>query len=50
MGFAAQSFTVAIAANGIVAQLKITVGNMEYVYDGSEAVDVVINDGTEVSY
>lgn len=57
MGFAAQSFTVAITTDGVVAQriflnqqLKITVGNMEYVYDGSVPVDIVIDDGTEVSY
>lgn len=57
MGFAAQSFTVGITANGIVAQqtvlnqrLKITVGDKTYFYDGSEAVDIVIDDGTEVSY
>lgn len=57
MGFDAQSFTVAITANGVVAQqtplnkpLVITVGNVERVYDGSKAVTVVIDDGTEVSY
>ena len=57
MGFDAQSFTVAITANGVVAQqtvlnqrLKITVGDKTYFYDGSEAVDIVIDDGTEVSY
>lgn len=66
MGFPAQSFTVAITANGVVAQnkelvtfggtlpnpydLQITVGNTTYVYDGSERVNVVIDDGTEVSY
>lgn len=66
MGFVAQSFTVAITAGGVVAQnkelatsdgtlpnpysLHITVGDAIYVYDGSERVDVVIDDGTEVSY
>ncbi len=66
MNFEAQSFTVAITANGVVAQnkelvtfggtlpnpykLQITVGNTTYTYDGSEAVNVVIDDGTEVSY
>lgn len=60
MGFPAQSFTVAITANGVSAQqaflnrlekrLKITVGDKTYFYDGSEAVNVVIDDGTEVSY
>ena len=47
MGFAAQSFTVAIAANGVVAQnvalsqpLHITVGNTAYTYDGSLPVDI----------
>ena len=66
MGFPAQSFTVAITGDGVVAQqtmlarangtlpnpyrLKITVGDAAYYYNGSEAVDVVIDDGTEVSY
>lgn len=66
MNFEAQSFTVAITADGVVAQnkelvtfggtlpnpykLQITVGNTTYTYDGSEAVNVVIDDGTEVSY
>ncbi len=66
MGFPAQSFTVAITANGVVAQqmrlaradgtfpnpysLNITVGDTAYSYDGSETVNVVIDDGTEVSY
>lgn len=66
MGFAAQSFTVAITAGGVAAQnkelatsdgtlpnpysLHITAGDAIYVYDGSERVDVVIDDGTEVSY
>lgn len=66
MKFEAQSFTVAITANGVVAQnkelvtfggtlpnpyeLQITVGNTAYLYDGSERVNIVIDDGTEVSY
>lgn len=60
MGFSAQSFTIAITSNGVVAQetflnrmerrLKIEVGDKEYFYDGSEAVTVIIDDGTEVSY
>lgn len=66
MGFVAQSFTVAITANGVVAEdvrlarvdgtlpnpyeLQITVGNTAYLYDGSERVSIVIDDGTEVSY
>lgn len=66
MGFPAQSFTVAITADGVVAQqarlaradgtlpnpkpLDITVGGTRYIYNGSETVSVVIGDGTEVSY
>lgn len=66
MDFPAQSFTVAITANGVVAEdvrlaradgtlpnpyeLQITVGNTAYLYDGSERVNIVIDDGTEVSY
>lgn len=58
MGFGSQSFTVAIAANGVVAQqtwldnkpLNITVGDTTYTYNGSKQVDIVIDDGTEVSY
>lgn len=66
MSFVAQSFTVAITSNGVVAQqtrlaradetlpnpytLQITVGNTSYLYDGNESVNVVIDDGTEVSY
>lgn len=57
MNFSAQSFTVAITANGVVAQnvalsqpLHITVGDTAYTYDGSLPVDIVIDDGTEVSY
>lgn len=51
MGFYAQSFTVAITANGVAAQgmtlnqiLKISVGPNVYLYDGSAPVNVVIND------
>ena len=59
MGFAAQSFTVAITANGVVAEdvglaradgtlpnpyeLQITVGNTAYVYDGGEMVNIVMD-------
>lgn len=66
MNFPAQSFTVAITSNGVVAEdvrlaradgtlpnpyeFQITVGNTSYLYDGSERVNVVIDDGTEVSY
>ena len=66
MGFPAQSFTVAITGDGVKAQnkelatsdgtlrnpyeLQITVGNTPYLYDGSERVNIVIDDGTEVSY
>lgn len=66
MGFSAQSFTVAITSDGVAAQqtglaradgtlpnpygLRITVGNTTYLYDGSKRVNVVIDDGTEVSY
>lgn len=58
MGFGAQSFTVAITASGVVAQqtwldnkpLNITVGDTTYTYNGSKQVDIVIDDGTEVSY
>lgn len=66
MGFPAQSFTIAITANGVLAQneelvaldgtlpnpyeLQITVGDTPYIYDGSERVNIVIDDGTEVSY
>ena len=66
MGFPAQSFTVAITANVVMAQnkvlaaldgtlpnpyeLQITVGDTPYIYDGSERVNIVIDDGTEVSY
>lgn len=58
MGFGAQSFTVAITVSGVVAQqtwldnkpLNITVGDTTYTYNGSKQVDIVIDDGTEVSY
>lgn len=66
MDFPAQSFTVAITANGVVAEdvrlaradgtlpnpssLYITVGGTRYSYDGSKSVGIVIDDGTEVSY
>ncbi len=66
MGFPAQSFTVAITADGVVAQqtrlaradgtlpnpspIRIKVGDTTYIYNGSEPVDVTIDDGTEVSY
>lgn len=63
MGFPAQSFTVAITGDGVKAQnkelttsdgtlrnpyeLQITVGNTPYLYDGSERVSIVIDDGTD---
>lgn len=66
MEFAAQLFTVAITSIGVFSQqtmlaradgtlpnpykLQITVGNTSYLYDGRESVNVVIDDGTEVSY
>lgn len=66
MGFPAQSFTVAITADGVVAQqtrlaradgtlpnpspIRIKVGDTTYIYNGSDPVDVTIDDGTEVSY
>lgn len=66
MGFEAQSFTVAITANGVVAEstrlargdgtlpnpspLQIKVGDATYIYNGNEPVNVIIDDGTEVSY
>lgn len=66
MDFPAQSFTIAITANGVVAEnvhlaradgtlpnphsLRITVGDTHYSYDGSKVVAIVIDDGTEVSY
>lgn len=66
MGFVAQSFTVTITAIGVVAEntrlargdgtlpnpspIRIKVGDTTYIYNGSEPVDVTIDDGTEVSY
>ena len=66
MNFKAQLFTIAITANGVVAQntllarndgalpnpheLMIAVGDTTYNYDGSETVNIVIDDGTEVGY
>ena len=66
MNFQAQSFTIAITANGVAAQntllarndgtfpnphvLTMVVGNTTYNYDGSEPVNIAIDDGTEVSY
>lgn len=57
MGFPAQSFTIAITANGVVAQqtflnrmeqrLKITVGDEAYFYDGSEPVSVAVKPPTQ---
>jgi hypothetical protein len=51
MGFDAQSFTVAITANGVAAQgttlnqmLRISVGPKVYLYDGSVPINVVIDD------
>lgn len=51
MGFDAQSFTVAITANGVAAQgmtlnkmLRISVGPKVYLYDGSVPTNVVIDD------
>lgn len=51
MDFDAQSFTVAITANGVAAQgtrlnqiLRISVGPNVYLYDGSAPVNVVIDD------
>ena len=54
MGFGAQSFTVAIAANGVMAQqtmltqrLKIMVGDKTYLYDGGKEVDVAVKAQTQ---
>ena len=63
MGFEAQSFTIAITANGVVAQKKelvtpdgtlpnpsdltLTVGDTTYTYDGSEAVSVAVKPPTQ---
>lgn len=50
MGFVAQSFSVGITANRVVAQqtplnqpLQITVGNKTYLYNGSKLVNIVID-------
>ena len=58
MGFPAQSFTIAITSNGVVAQqtwlnrlerrLKITVGDETYFYDGSELVNVAVKPATQL--
>lgn len=55
MGFDAQSFTVAITTNGVVAQnillnqqLKITAGNESYFYDGHEEVNVAVKPATRL--
>ena len=55
MGFPAQSFTIAITANGVVAQnillnqqLKITAGNESYFYDGHEEVNVAVKPATRL--
>lgn len=54
MGFGAQSFTVAITANGVVAQqtllnqpLNIKVGDTTYNYDGSYSVNVAVKPATQ---
>lgn len=53
-GFAAQSFTVAITNNNVVAQqtflnqqLKIVVGDKTYLYDGGKEVDVAVKAQTQ---
>lgn len=60
MDFPAQSFTIAITANGVVAQneklmpfpipnrLKITAGDIHYQYDGSYSVDFAVQPATEL--
>ena len=66
MGFSAQSFTIAITSNGVMAQqtflmtkdgklpnpnaLTIKIGSTTVTYDGSTAKTVEIADGSEVSY
>ena len=66
MGFPAQSFTIAITSNGVMAQqtilmtkdgklpnpnaLTIKIGSTTVTYDGSTAKTVEIADGSEVSY
>lgn len=54
MNFPAQSFTIAITANGVAAQrtflnqsLHITVGNEMYLYDGSKSVDIAVKPPTQ---
>nr|DAL00305.1 MAG TPA: hypothetical protein [Caudoviricetes sp.] len=54
MSFPAQSFTIAITANGVAAQrtflnqsLHITVGNDMYLYDGSKSVDIAVKPPTQ---
>lgn len=60
MNFSAQSFTVAITANGVAAQnkqlmpfptpnkLKITAGDIHYHYDGSYEVSFAVQPATEL--
>lgn len=55
MGFPAQSFTVAITANGAVAQqtllnqpLNIKVGDTTYNYDGRNSVNVAVKPATQL--
>ena len=55
MGFGAQSFTVAITANGVVAQqtplnqpLNIKVGDTTYNYDGRYSVNVAVKPATQL--
>ena len=54
MNFPAQSFTIAITANGVSAQnvalskpLNITVGDTTYNYDGSDPVNVAVKPATQ---
>lgn len=60
MGFPAQSFTIAITANGVSAQnerlmpfpipykLTITAGNIRYQYDGSHSVGFAVQPATQL--
>ena len=55
MGFGAQSFTIAITANGVVAQqtllnqpLNIKVGDTTYNYDGRSSVNVAVKPATQL--
>ena len=60
MDFSAQSFTIAITANGVSAQnerlmpfptpnkLTITAGNIRYQYDGSHSVGVAVQPATQL--